>query len=127
MVLRTFPIRVGGNSGPMKDEIDWATVQHESGYPEEICEYTSVTKRLRRVARFDLDLARRAAMANMPTGIALIGLDYLHYKNLHVKNYDDIGPRTKEFVLNIEAELESPVILVGTGPSGTDIIDRREP
>ena len=31
LVLRAFPIRVGGNSGPLPNEIDWDTVTSESG------------------------------------------------------------------------------------------------
>ncbi len=36
MVIRTFPIRVEGNSGPLPKEIDWDTIQRESGYPSKI-------------------------------------------------------------------------------------------
>ncbi len=31
LVIRSFPIRVEGNSGPLKDEINWATVSKELG------------------------------------------------------------------------------------------------
>ena len=53
MVIRTFPIRVSGHSGPIKDEISWNDIQKESGYPYEISENTTVTQTLRRVGRFD--------------------------------------------------------------------------
>src|SRR5215472_11437828 len=50
MVVRTFPIRVGGPSGPFPDEISWEDIARISGAPQAEPEYTSVTKRLRRVA-----------------------------------------------------------------------------
>ena len=31
LVIRAFPIRVGGNSGPLPNEIDWHTLSTESG------------------------------------------------------------------------------------------------
>ena len=34
LVLRTFPIRVGGNSGPMQGELDWPTLTSLSRSPE---------------------------------------------------------------------------------------------
>ena len=36
MVCRTYPIRVAGNSGPMKDEIDWSFFFGEAGLNQEI-------------------------------------------------------------------------------------------
>lgn len=58
MVVRTFPIRVGGQSGPLDGEISWEEVRDLSGAPEVIPEFTSVTKKVRRVARFDLEAVR---------------------------------------------------------------------
>ncbi len=79
MVLRAFPIRVSGNSGPLPNEIDWSTLTAESGSPEEIIEYTSVTKAVRRVARFDPEIVRRAIEVNAPTHIVLNHLDYVDF------------------------------------------------
>jgi adenylosuccinate synthase len=124
MVIRTFPIRVGGNSGPLPKEIDWATVQRESGYPFEIQEHTSVTNRLRRVARFDAAIVRSAIQANMPTQLALMGSDYLDYGNRSIKRYDDLVPETKQFISWLEYELGTRIQLVGTGPSDNEFIDR---
>jgi len=125
MVIRTFPIRVGGNSGPLPNEIDWETIQHESGYPYKIQEFTTVTKRLRRVARFDLELVKRATITNMPTHIALMGVDYLDYKNKGAKHHNELTQKTKEFVSWLEWELEVKINFIGTGPSDYELIDRR--
>ena len=124
MVIRTFPIRVGGNSGPLPYEIDWKTVQQESNYPYEIKEYTSVTKRLRRVARFDIESIKKAILASGPTKIALMGLDYLDYKNKGVKIFNNLTTKTKSFIHNLEDELDIKIDFVGVGPLDTDIIDR---
>ncbi|HEV8724993.1 MAG TPA: adenylosuccinate synthetase [Candidatus Binatia bacterium] len=54
LVLKTFPIRVAGDqAGPLKDEITWEQLRLESRYPHDITEMTSVTKKNRRVGRFD--------------------------------------------------------------------------
>src|SRR6266705_1041312 len=53
VVFRTFPVRVAGEqAGPLKDEITWEQLQKESGYPYGISEWTSVTRKMRRVGRF---------------------------------------------------------------------------
>jgi len=126
MVIRTFPIRVEGNSGPLPKEIDWKTIQRESGYPYKIQEFTTVTKRLRRVARFDLELVKKAVLANMPTHIALMGVDYLNYKNKGVRHYSKLTQKTKDFILRLEQELGVNVSFVGTGPMDYELMDRLE-
>lgn len=77
MVIRAFPIRVGGNSGNLLDEINWETITNESRSDNPIVEYTSVTKTLRRVARFNTDIVLQAIKANKPTCIVLNHLDYI--------------------------------------------------
>lgn len=57
VVLRPYPIRVAGNSGPLKDETSWGAL----GLFEE---YTTVTQKVRRVGAWDANLARAAVDAN---------------------------------------------------------------
>jgi adenylosuccinate synthase len=57
VVARVYPIRVAGNSGPMKGETSWG----ELGLPEE---HTTVTQKVRRVGEWDEDLIRRAVQDN---------------------------------------------------------------
>jgi adenylosuccinate synthase len=65
LVLRTFPIRVAGDqAGPLKDEITWDQLRLESGYAHDITEMTNVTKKIRRVGRFDWELATKAVQIN---------------------------------------------------------------
>jgi len=123
LVIRTFPIRVGGNSGDLPNEIDWETVRKESGYPHEIKELTSVTGRVRRVARLDIGLVKKAVQINRPTFIALMGVDYLDFKNRGVRSLESLSSRTHDFITSLERETGILVSLIGTGPSDFEIID----
>lgn len=63
VVFRTFPIRVAGNSGPMYLERSWEYLAEE--YGDHIKpEFTTVTKKMRRVGEWDRELARAALVAN---------------------------------------------------------------
>jgi len=126
MVIRTFPIRVGGNSGPLPKEIDWKTIQNRSGYPYEIQEYTTVTKRLRRVAEFDIEIVRKAVIANMPTYIALMGVDYFDYENKEAGNYNELTQYTKDFIQQLEQELGIRIGIIGVGPKDSELINKLE-
>lgn len=56
MVLRTYPIRVGGPSGPLPHEISWDELKKKTnGYIKEP-EITTVTKKPRRIAQMDIPL-----------------------------------------------------------------------
>jgi len=123
MAIRTYPIRVGGNSGPLKGEITWEELRCRSRYPHEIMEFTTATGRPRRVADFDMALVKKAAMVNRPTCIALHGADYLDYRNKSVTRFQELTGETKDFVASIETELGVPVGFVGTGPTNEELID----
>lgn len=57
VVLRPYPIRVAGESGPLRNEVSW----QELGLPEE---RTTVTNKVRRVGLWDAALAEAAIRAN---------------------------------------------------------------
>lgn len=57
VVFRPYPIRVAGNSGYLRDETTWEELGLEP-------EYTTVTKKMRRVGRWDPQLAMSALIAN---------------------------------------------------------------
>jgi adenylosuccinate synthase len=124
MVLRTYPIRVAGPSGPLLEEISWEEIARRSHYPTALAEYTTVTGRLRRVGEFDWPLARKAAQLNAPTALALHGVDYLDHDDLGALSWDDLGPRSRGFVARLEEELGVPVRYIFTGPDGDNLIDR---
>lgn len=118
LVLRTFPIRVAGaQAGPMFKEIDWDTVQRESGYPKTLAEYTTVTGKLRRVSRFDYELAKRAVAVNRPTSLALNFLDYLSAQNVSARRADELSASAIQMISRIESELCVPVTYGGVGPT----------
>ena len=112
MSIRAFPIRVSGNSGPLENEIDWATVTEESGSNEYFEEKTTVTQKIRRVARFDSKIVKEAIMVNKPDIIVLNHLDYLEYYN---KNNMQLTESQKIFVKNIENLIERKIDYYGNG------------
>jgi len=121
LVLRTFPIRVAGQqAGPMFEEIDWETIREESGYHHPVREYTTVTGKLRRVGRFDLDLAKRAILINRPTSIALNFLDYISAENRDARSVEGLADSTKFFLARMQAQLSIPIAYGGVGPRLTD-------
>ena len=116
MVVRTYPIRVSGKeAGPMKNETSWETVRKESGYPYYISELSTVTKKIRRVARFDMDGVLDACRVNRPTALVVHGLDYLGFCNLNVTRFENLNERAKEFIANLESATGVPVIYAFTG------------
>jgi adenylosuccinate synthase len=115
MVLRTFPIRVGGPSGPFAEEISWDEIAQSSGAPEVFPEYTSVTKRLRRVAHFDMEAVKLACRYNRPTSLAVMGLDRLEYANTGVIEVGDLTPKARTFLEELELAVGVKIEFAGTG------------
>lgn len=125
LVLRTFPIRVAGRqAGPMSEEIDWETIQRESGYPYPLAEHTTVTGKLRRVGRFDWDLAQKAVAVNRPSRLAVNFLDYLSSSNRGVAMRSQLDFRAQEFLHQLDCRLGLPVTYMGTGPSLQETLER---
>lgn len=123
LVFRTFPIRVAGDqAGPLKEEIRWQDVQEESGYPHAIEEMTTVTKKLRRVGRFDWHLAKSAIRANRPTRVAVNGLDYLCYRDTFVERSDCLSEKSTAFLENLFMVSDRPQIYAGIGRSLGNIL-----
>lgn len=117
MVFRAFPIRVAGRqAGPMENEISWEQLRLESGYPHEIRETTSVTNKVRRVARFDWELAGRAISLNRPTRLGINGLDHLNYANCGVVDPDSLDTKAKSFVGRLVMQSGVALTYLGTGP-----------
>jgi adenylosuccinate synthase len=117
MVVRTFPIRVGGTSGPFADgsETTWEKIRDLSNAPIAVPEYTSVTQKLRRVATFDIEAVKLACLYNRPTSLALMGLDRLDYANTGVTDFSRLTVNARQFIEALELQTGSPVELGGTG------------
>ena len=114
LVLRAFPIRVGGNSGPLPEETDWPTISRLSGNSGPLAEYTSVTKTLRRVGRFHPDVVRQAIAVNRPTRIVLNHLDYMDKSNFPLEY---LPGKTFRFINEVESQIEVSIDYFGFGPS----------
>ncbi len=113
LVLRAFPIRVAGNSGPFdSEEIDWATVAREGGHTDDLTEYTSVTQRVRRVGRFDPALVRQAIAVNRPSTIVLNHVDHIDA----AARDGVLTDRARSFVAEVAEQIGQRVDLVGLGP-----------
>lgn len=112
LVLRSFPIRVGGNSGPLENEIDWPTVAAEAGLPSDHIELTSATRRVRRVARFHAGIVRMAIDVNQPHRIVVNHLDYVDPSS----RGGALGAQGYAFLQAVEEGIGQRVDLVGTSP-----------
>jgi adenylosuccinate synthase len=114
LVLRAHPIRVAGNSGAFNsEELRWADVAREGGHQTDLAEYTSVTGRLRRIARFEPELVRRAIAVNQPT---LIVLNHVDYVDAAAARAGALTSTAAKFVDSVSNEIGRSVHMVGLGP-----------
>lgn len=112
LVLRTFPIRVGGNSGPLINETDWPQVAEKAALPNGYHELTTATRRIRRIAEFDPVLVRRAIEANAPHSIILNHMDYVDPRGVN-SGPSHLG---RNFMQYVESEIGAQISLIGYGP-----------
>jgi adenylosuccinate synthase len=82
-----------------------------------VAEYTTVTGNLRRVGRFDFQLASRAVKINRPTELALNFLDYISFRNKDAANGPGLTTDTTNFIARLETQLGVPVRYAGVGSS----------
>lgn len=103
LVIRTFPIRVEGNSGHLENEIGWGELQ-------KIPELSSVTKKTRRIAKFDSEVVKKAIISNRPTKIILNHMDYVEteYK--------------KTFIEKVEREIHKKIDFIGLSPIMIEVV-----
>lgn len=128
LVCRTYPIRVGGNSGKFSKEINWKTISERSGIPERELlkqEVGSRSSKQRRVGEFDWYMLRRACHLNSPTDIALTFVDYLDVRNRDAVRFDQLTLETIKFVEEVENVSGAPCSLIGNRFDHKCVIDRR--
>lgn len=102
LVIRSFPIRVAGQeSGPLTNEMSWQDVAKVTGRVDDLSEYTTVTKKLRRVGAFDAKLVKRAIQANKPTRLVMNHLDYVGSP----EEFADASSQLSQFLKNVELEI----------------------
>jgi len=119
IVFKAFITRVG--AGPLPGEIS-----KEEAIKRGWFEKAAGTGRDRRSAPFNFELAKKAVKVNGATQAAVTKLDILYPKCKGVRNYDELPEDAKKFINEIEKQTGVPVVLIGTGPDASDIIDRRE-
>jgi len=123
MVIRSFPIRVGGNSGPLPSEVSWQAVSEVSGSATPIIELTSVTKKIRRVAEFDPEIVKKAIEVNRPTRIVLNHVDYFDSDC----NANYISETALKQIGKIEMLINRKINFIGVDKSGLiEIIESKE-
>ncbi|ABW00873.1 adenylosuccinate synthetase [Caldivirga maquilingensis] len=118
LIFKAFVSRVGAGElpGELKPEEAEARGWVEKG---------TVTGRLRRVAPFNIDLAKRAVMLNKPTQIAITKLDALFPEARGRRKWGELPTEARKWINNISEELGVPVTLIGTGEDALDMVDLR--
>jgi adenylosuccinate synthase len=118
LVLRSFPIRVAGNSGPLANECTWEDVTTYNAYNSSnskivpIIEYTSVTQKIRRVGFFDPEIVKLAIKYNQPTKIVLNHVDYLsstldrQILNTQLRDIQDSIDRKIDYIGTSRSEIQ---------------------
>lgn len=127
LVVRTFPIRVAGNSGPMRGETTWEEISQRVGHA--VTEKTTVTKKTRRVAYWDDALFETACGLNAPTEIALTFADYIdpdvYGVRGTVEGLEGIpSEKLLEFIAERPPILKDKLKYVGTGPDSVIEVTR---
>lgn len=122
MVLRSYPIRVAGTSGPLPGETDWGQVAAAAGSNQDLTEYTSCTKRIRRVAAFDPKIVKQAIQVNRPNIIVMNHVDYIDYS---CHDTDRISDAVLDFAAHVSDEIGQDIDYLGTGKAHLVKIERR--
>jgi adenylosuccinate synthase len=129
LVVRTYPIRVGGESGPIGLETSFSEIAKSSGVALAEIERTeigTVSGKTRRIAHFNWEQVRKSALLNGATDIALTFADYLGIGNRAATDFETLLPPTQKFIRDIERVTGCPVSFVSKEFSRTSVIDLRK-
>jgi adenylosuccinate synthase len=119
VTLRPYPIRVAGPSGELKGETSFEAL----GQPDE---YTTVTKKKRRVGEWDPELAIEAIEANggpRACRVAMSMVDKVHPEVAGVTNSRDLSDASLDWIAAREKELGTTIQWAGTGPNSSVWLD----
>ena len=135
MIIRPYPIRISNKTNIGEDiysgdyaesaEISWEDVKKRCGCNTELKEYTTITKKVRRVFEMNWGRLKYNVMINRPTQIVLNFAQYIDWKAYKCKDYKLLPEKVIEFIKKIEQETNTPVTIIGTGECESDIIDLR--
>ena len=115
-VLRTHPIRVGGNSGILPNETTWEALRAKSAGYIATPERTTVTNRVRRVAEWSWDIAFRTVYETRPTHLAISFLDYLFPETANAQSFVGLSVQSIQWLVQVQKILGVAVSYVSTGP-----------
>lgn len=114
-VARTFPIRVGGNSGSTgAKELNWEEIAEYAGNPGLIPERTTVTNRQRRIFEFSAEDMALSLRINKPDVIVLNFANYVNYEDEGVTEWANLSRKTQEWVQRTEAIIGQKFDILGT-------------
>lgn len=103
VVFRSYPIRIAGNSGPLEREITWDQVGVKP-------EFTTVTKKMRRVGMWEPGRVAEAVQANRIGGLRpAVAMTFMDYMSPD----PDVQRKTAEAMLG---EASGLLEYVGNGP-----------
>jgi adenylosuccinate synthase len=120
-VFRTYPIRVGGNSGPMRNELCWGEINNRSGYSD-LLEYTTVTGRVRRIGEFDYEMTRKAIKYCGINKPVLTFVNYLNIVDEGITSWDFLSDKTKRIIEAMECTIGAKFYAISTSKDAKLII-----
>ncbi|MGO8184151.1 adenylosuccinate synthetase [Rhizobium leguminosarum] len=129
IVTRTFPIRVGGDSGDLPMETSFDAISKSSGVPvDEIAgtEVGTVSRKKRRIGEFSFEQVQRSAELNGATDIALTFADYLGVQNQKATRYEELTEKTRQFIDEVENRVGVRVSLISKAFNVDAVIQRGE-
>lgn len=136
MIIRPYPIRISNKTDIGEDiysgdyagsaEISWHEVKYRCSCNIDLEEYTTVTKKVRRVFEMNWNRLKYNVMINQPTQIVLNFAQYIDWKAYKCTNYDELPTKVKNFIKKIEETTNTPVTMIGTGQRNCEIIDLRK-
>ncbi len=136
MIIRPYPIRISNKTNIGEDvysgdyagsaEITWEEVKRKCGCNINLEEYTTITKKVRRVFEMNWERLKYNVMINKPTQIVLNFAQYIDWKAYKCKEFSLLPQKVMEFINKIEKETNTPVTIIGTGERESDIIDLRK-
>lgn len=112
LVIRSYPIRVAGNSGPLPGETSWEAISESIETQTDLREFTTVTKKLRRVGQFDASVVKAAIACNNPTTIVMNHLDYVSSTLTEPLKWASVA----NFVESIESTIGRNIEFLGFSP-----------
>jgi adenylosuccinate synthase len=113
VVARVYPIRVAGNSGPLRGEMSWDAL----GLPEE---RTTVTQKVRRVGLFDPDLLAEAVRANGGSPVVKVALtmvDQMFPECAGATTLSGLSGEAVAWLRMVEDTARCEIGMVGTSPT----------